>query len=399
MSSKIFVDTNILLNPKFVFADYQTIYISIVTIEELDHQKQSEKLGYFARQAIRNIKGSNNVEKVLDYKYEGANRFLQHGNDNHILAMAYETWCKDEEVILLCDDYALTLKADALGIPCSLFEYKEDENYKGYQNLCGDTTFINNLFTNISKGINDYGFVVNEYMTLRNTDLKTVSDYKFDGKKFIDLKLPSSKVIKGLNNQQRFALDLLNNRSIPIKIIAGGFGSGKTILSVKVGLDLVTAKEDYKTLMFLRNPIVADGTDIGFLPGNKEEKIYDYCRPFLQYIEDPKNQFYSENLIRDEKIKMDVVSFLKGVSIDDSYVIMDESEDLNTKLIKLVGSRVGDTSCIVFTGDWKQSESKYKQDNGLVKLIKKGKGNPLVGIVVLEEDLRSPASRFFAELD
>ena len=398
-SMKIFVDTNILLNEKFVFADYQTIYISITTIEELDNQKTHERLGYFARQAIRNIKDADNVKKVLDYKFEGANRFLQHGNDNHILAMAYETWYKDPEVTLLCDDYGLTVKADALGIPCELFEYKEDENYKGYQELSGDTNFINNLFEDISKGKNDYGFVVNEYLTLRNTDLKTKPvDYRFDGKEFVALKLPDSKVIKGMNNQQRFALDLLGNKDIPIKVIAGGFGSGKTILSVKVGLDQVTSKEIYKTLMFVRNPLPADGTDIGFLPGSKDEKIYDYCRPFLQYIEDPNNQFYAENLIRNEKIKMDVVSFLKGISIDDSYVIMDEAEDLNTKLIKLVGSRIGDTSTIVFTGDWKQAENRYKYDNGLLKVIKKGKGNPLVGIVVLEDDVRSPASRFFADL-
>ena len=95
---------------------------------------------------------------------------------------------------------------------------------------------------------------------------------------------------------------------------------------------------------------------------------------------------------------MDVTSFLKGISIDDSYVIMDEAEDLNTKLIKLVGSRIGSTSCIVFTGDWKQSENRYKQDNGLLRLIESSKGNPLVGIVVLEEDVRSSTSKLFAEL-
>jgi PhoH-like ATPase len=92
------------------------------------------------------------------------------------------------------------------------------------------------------------------------------------------------------------------------------------------------------------------------------------------------------------------VSFLKGISIDDSFVIMDEAEDLNTKLIKLVGSRIGENSCIVFTGDWKQSENRYKQDNGLLRLIESSKGNPLVGIVVLEEDVRSSTSKLFAEL-
>jgi PhoH-like ATPase len=168
--------------------------------------------------------------------------------------------------------------------------------------------------------------------------------------------------------------------------------------SVKTGLYNVVDKENYKTLMFIRNPIVADGAEIGFLPGDKSEKIADFCRPFLQYVENSKDQFYADTLIRTEKIKMDVVSFLKGVSIDDSFVIMDEAEDLNTKLIKLVGSRIGKTSCIVFTGDWSQSENKYKTENGLVKLIQETKGNSLVGTVVLDEDVRSDASKIFAKL-
>lgn len=298
---------------------------------------------------------------------------------------------------------------------------QEESQYKGYKELSGDTEFINQLLNDISQGINDYGFVVNEYLSVHNSDLDEEYDYRFDGRKFIELKKPSlSKVIKPLNKPQLFALDLLNNKNIPIKIIAGGFGTGKTKLSVKTGLDLVVSKEIYKTLIFLRNPIVADSTDIGFLPGTKEEKIYSFCRPFLQYIENPElssfksknknkhkekdeEQFYLEDeyaeyLIRQGKIKMDVISYLKGVSLDDSYVIMDEAEDLNTKLIKLVGSRIGEKSCIVFLGDWKQAENKYKSDNGLLTLINKGRGDPLVGIVVLDEDVRSPTSKFFANL-
>ncbi len=394
----IFCDTNILLNPRFDYNIYAKIYISIVSIEELDNLKRSDQVGYQVRQAIKKIKDATNVEIIVDYSYSGTNRFLEHGNDNKILAMVAQTCQVDKDCEFWTDDFNLLVKAQALKIPCKLFEFENEESYKGYQTLSGNTYFINQFFEDIDNSVNNYNFVVNEYLMLYNTDTDELSEHRFNGKKFVELKLPSSKVIKGLNSQQRFALDLLNNKDIPIKIIAGGFGSGKTLLSVKTGLHLVEDKGLYKTLMFIRNPIVTDGAEIGFLPGDKSEKIYDFCRPFLQYVEDPKNQFYADNLIKEEKIKMDVVSFLKGVSIEDSFVIMDEAEDLNTKLVKLVGSRIGSKSCIVFTGDWQQSENKYKHDNGLLKLIKEGKGNELVGIVVLEEDLRSPASRVFAEL-
>lgn len=398
---EVFCDTNVLLKTdKFKYSDFLQVNISIVSIEELDHQKSDEKLGYFARQALRNIRNADNVKIITDHSYSGANRFLNHGNDNAILGMAYETWINNKEIIFMSDDYNLIIKAEALGLPCELFEFKkDDEIYKGYQYLTGGTYFINQLFENVEKGKNEYNFLMNEYLILYNSDTDTLSEHRYNGVKFIDLKLPDSKVIKGKNSLQRCALDLLFNKDIPIKILAGGFGSGKTLLSVKTALHHVIDKGTYKNVMFLRNPIVTDGTDIGFLPGDKSDKIFDFCRPFLQYVENPKNQFYAKNLIAEEKIKMDVVSFLKGVSIEDSYVIMDEAEDLNSKLIKLVGSRIGSKSCIVFTGDWKQSENKYKHDNGLLKLIKEGKGNELVGVVVLEEDLRSPASRVFAEMD
>jgi len=375
-------------------------------MEEIDNKKNDKELGYFARRAIRSIKKAkqqNKIKIIFNYSFSGANSLLTHKNDNHILAMAYETYINDKELVFLCDDYALFIKADQLGITSELFEFKEEDDvYKGYKELFLDTVSINNLIDEVSRGINSYNFLINEYVILHNTDLNNTIEYRFNGEKFVELKLPNSKVIKGKNVQQRFALDLLNNKDIPIKIIAGGFGSGKTILSVKMGLHHIKEKGTYKNMMFIRNPVVTDGAEIGFLPGDKSEKIFDYCRPFLQYLEDPnpksQNQHYVEDLIRDEKVKMDVTSFLKGISIDDSYVIMDEAEDLNTKLIKLVGSRIGEKSCIVFTGDWNQAESKYKYDNGLLKLIRESKGNKLVGIVVLDEDVRSETSKVFANL-
>jgi len=407
LTVKPYIDSNIFMDySKELLEEFDHIYLPGYVAGELDnlrHNGKSEEAKYQARRASRDIDA--NEDKITYIINETScdnlpSHYDKDNMDNKIISVLIDLYAKDKDFIAYSNDILFRQKCKELKIPYKKYgdKSKNDGTYLGHKNLSGDTNFINNLFDNVNKEITEHSFVANEYLILNNTDTNKTSEHRFDGYKFVDLRLPNSKVIKGMNPLQRCALDLLNNKSIPIKIIAGGFGSGKTILSVKVGLDMVVAKEDYKTLLFLRNPVPSDGADIGFLPGDKAEKIADYCRPFLQYIEDPKNQFYSENLIRDEKIKMDVTTFLKGVSIDDSFVIMDEAEDLNTKLIKLVGSRIGKTSCVVFTGDCKQSESKYKQDNGLMKLIKCGKGNPLVGIVVLEDDLRSDASKVFAEM-
>ena len=396
--SVVFCDTNIILNPKFDFGLYEKVYLSIVSIEEIDHNKNSETKGYLTRSATRKIQSADNVEIILEANYHQANKFLEHGNDNVILNMACQVYKNDNEVVFLCDDYNLIIKAKALGLPCRMFEFDDQEIYKGYKELSGNTDFINDFHTEIKNGINTYDFLINEYLILHNTDLKDTHEYRFDGNKFVELRLPPSKAIKGRNSLQRCSLDLLNNRDIPIKIIAGGFGTGKTLEAVKIGLYHTLDRNFYKTLMYIRNPVPVDDTDIGFLPGRKEDKIADYCKPFLQYINDGKEKYNIDELVKNEKIKMDAVSFLKGVSLEDSFVIMDEAEDLNLKLLKTIGSRIGISSCVVFTGDWEQSEGKYKYDNGLLKLIQQKKGDPLMGVVVLEEVLRSPVAKLFNDL-
>jgi len=128
----VFVDTNAILSPNFNFSNYKKIYISIVTIEELDGLKHNEKVGYQARQAMKNIIDADNVEVKINCSYSGTNKFFEHKNDNIILAFAYETYTLDNECIFLTDDYNLFLKAKVLNLPCSLFKNKDDkEIYTG----------------------------------------------------------------------------------------------------------------------------------------------------------------------------------------------------------------------------------------------------------------------------
>ncbi len=398
-TSKVFLDTSVILSPSFRFADYEQCVLSIITLEEIDNLKKSDSIGHMARKAIRSIMEADNVEIRLDFKCtKSVHRFLDHKNDNEIISFFSDVYSGDKDYQLLTNDYCMLIKTKALGLPCQLFDNKEKDIYTGYKQLSGSTDFINDFYNEIKNGNNSLNFLTNEYLILHNTDSNKTTECRFNGIEFVELRLPPSKAIKGRNSLQRCSLDLLNNRDIPIKIIAGGFGTGKTLEAVKMGLYHTMDRNFYKTLMYIRNPVPVDDTDIGFLPGKKEEKIFDYCRPFLQYINDGKIRYNLEELIKNEKIKMDTVSFLKGVSLEDSFVIMDEAEDLNLKLLKTIGSRIGLTSCVVFTGDWEQSEGKYKYDNGLLKLIQQKKGDPLMGVVVLEEVLRSPVAKLFNDL-
>jgi predicted ribonuclease YlaK len=178
-------------------------------------------------------------------------------------------------------------------------------------------------------------------------------------------------------------------------VLAGTFGSGKTLLNIRMAVHHVTDKPTYNTIMTVRNPI-GPGEDIGYLPGRKDEKINWILKPITQQLDGGEQEL--EALIQQGKIEFDVPFFMKGMSLNGYWVMVDEAEDLDLKTFKLIGSRIGENSCVVFSGDYHQTERKYKQDNGLTQFINKAKGDPLVGIVVLKDDVRSQASKVFADL-
>ncbi|NMA31159.1 MAG: hypothetical protein GX941_05070 [Candidatus Methanofastidiosa archaeon] len=395
---KIFVDTNVLLNNRFSLKDYEKVYISIISIEELDNLKRDDKLGYQARETIRKIINADNVDIKL---YDPIKTlfteqvFTERKNDNLILNCAKNVYEKDNEVVFISDDYAMILKAQGLELPCEMFEFGEEKNngYKGYLELNLLTEEVNDLFNELENNINRLNLLENQYLIIHEKGKRKIQEFRYSNGKLLQLKLPDSKFIKGMNSQQRCALDLLNNKNIPIRIIAGEYGSGKTFIATKMGLYHVFEKGTYGNILLLRNPL-GSGEEIGFLPGEKETKIGDFFRCVNQYVD--INLSKDKNI--NEYIKKDIPFYIKGMSYGSTYVYVEEAEDMDLKILKLIGSRIESDSCVVFCGDYKQSEPKYRHDNGLYQLINKLKGEPLVGIVVLDEDVRSEASKVFAKI-
>jgi PhoH-like ATPase len=407
---KIILDTNVILDFPNIFVNNKdkTFIISSIVAEELDNQVHSKynnkELSYKARMARNAIKNADNVEYITRMgSYAMPIGWNTDKNDNLLLQISKDLQSVDKECVLYTNDLLMQMKAESIGLVWSEYVGEcSNEEYKGYRTVEMNTIEINDLYSDLDNNINKLGLSTNEYVEIINKDLKNNdscyrTEVRFDGDKLVPLKLPPSKIVKGWNVQQRFALDLLNNKDIPIKIINGKHGSGKTMLAVKMGVHLLD-KGNYGSLTFWRTPIPADGIEIGFLPGSKQEKIESYMKSMLQYVEKEGTPFYLDNLLREEKINMDVVSFLKGLNVEDSFVIFDECEDLSVKLIKLAGTRIAKNSCIVFTGDYKQAEDRFKNDNGIATFIDKAKGNPLVGIVILDDDVRSEASKVFADL-
>jgi len=190
-------------------------------------------------------------------------------------------------------------------------------------------------------------------------------------------------------------LDLLNNKSIPIVAINGTVGSGKTYLCVRMGLHQTVDKGDFNKVLAIREAI-GEGREVGFLKGTFEEKTEMFFKPIVHSLEGGEREL--ESLIVRGVLESNIPYYIKGTTYDQTVIVVDESEDLSRKQIKLVGTRLGEESKIYFAGDYKQSSIDSSERNALVAMCNELKGTKEFGCVYLEQDVRSTASSIFSEL-
>ena len=391
--------------------------VNSVVLDELDKHKDfgDGERNYKARQAFKLLNKLEEENRVMIAVREDAmlpKQFDMKVPDNKILACI--KLMRDEsslfDISLLTYDNGMKAKAQLLDIPIiAITDDEEEKTYKGYVEIYGTEDEIDEQLLELteSKTLKTNQYVI-MYQKEENDDSYEIYTSKWNGEELVDTYVPNKKYpIKPLNGPQQCAIDLMNDTNIPIKIICGGYGAGKTMVAVKAAENMVL-NGTYSKLMLVRNPVPADDIDIGALPGSKHDKVGAYFKSMTQYLTDysngieidsfdPTNEYAAKQ--RGYELIMEIPSFMKGMSVDDTIMIVDECEDLNVKLIKMLGTRIGKDSCIVFTGDYHQAEKKYKVDSGISKLIEQMKGDPLVGIVVLEEDVRSSVSKLFANLD
>ena len=419
---KIYLDTSALMhsttNLEKLLKEGNTFVICAIVLEELDKHKDgkdSEK-SFKARNAIRFI---NKYEDEITFivadnceNEEMSQSLDMNKNDNKILALAlkHKAAFPEEILKLYTNDVAMSLKARRFGLECIKPEYEEEKSYKGYVEIRG--TEEENDYTLKELMVSDT-LHPNEYIIVTDIDYEEDGKLversyavKWTGDDYAETVIPRNKELQPKNMPQACAIDLMFSKDVPIKIICGNYGSGKTYIAVKSAEELIN-KYFYSKLLLVRNPVPADNIDIGALPGTKHDKVGSYFQSMTQYLSDVSCSMYEDSFDPDNleaakrrgyELEMEIPSFMKGMSVDDTLMIVDECEDLNLKLIKLLGTRIGNNSAIVLTGDWHQAEQQYKYDSGISKLIEQTIDDPLVGIVVLDEDVRSSVSKTFANL-
>ena len=396
-----FYDTNALLELQGD-AFVNVFMCSIKSFEELEHIKTSrnkdEETRYKARKITHLLdENSDKYEAiVVDYNQyvdDIVNVFGLNPEDPDNIIM-YTAWYKSKEVedlIFVTNDICCkNIARNIFGLKVESANKKE-EIYKGYKIIKGNTEKINSVMENID--FSDWH--VNEYLIIQNTDDNSEKEMRFDGENFVALKLPSSRFIKGKNSLQRCALDLLLNPDITIAAVLGGYGSGKTYLTLQMALYNVTEKGHQSKILGVRSP-QGEGKEVGFLPGTLQEKVQGFFEPLTQQLNG--GEFELESLKQRGVLDSNIPYYMKGTTYNDTIMLVDEAEDLDEKQLRLVGTRIGSNSKIYFTGDYKQSVINITDNNALIKMCNELKGNKMFGCVYLGEDVRSTTSKIFANL-
>ncbi len=397
-----FLDTNILLSHLDIVDKEDKFLISSVTLTELESIKtsgnKSEDVKYAARKATHFLDKNKDKYKVILYdicvKCDFGIYGLEDTPDNRIIRCA--EYARDvlgySDLVFVTNDLLCGLIAQnyfRLNVEGVLNE--KEEIYKGYKIIHGSSEEINTLMSDMS--FSDW--YTNEYLIIQNTDDNSEKEMRFDGEKFVNLKLPSSKFIKAKNSLQRCALDALLNPEITIVTVLGTFGSGKTYMAMQMGLYAVQEKGIQSKLVGIRE-IIGEGKEPGYLPGDLDSKVGAFFDPLVHSL---KGGIYElESLKQSGVLETNIPHFMKGITYPNSIILYDEAEDLSVKQIRLIGTRLGEGSRIFFSGDYKQSLIDSSNRNALIEMCKKFMGNPKFACICLEEDVRSETSKMFAEL-
>ncbi len=440
---KIYIlDTNVLLqDPKAIFAfEDNEVVIPAVILEELDGKKRlMDELGRNARKVSRlldNLREKGKLHAGVSLDNGGTltvelnhqsfqkmkSSFGEMTNDNRILAVAMNLQKEEQDkesgkpVILVSKDVLVRVKADVLGIESQdflsdrvIFDtdiYSGNFEYKVAPNL------IDHFFANKSISLEEIGLNPN---TVSNNEFYILKD-EFGSNKSAVVKvnkrlsimepLRMNESVWGINPrnvQQKMALELLLDDNIPLVTLIGKAGTGKTLLSLAAGLLKVEDERRYHKLLVAR-PIIPMGKDLGYLPGEKEEKLRPWMQPIydnLEYLFNVKKPGELDKILDGmASIEVEALTYIRGRSIPNQFIIIDEAQNLTKHEVKTIISRVGERSKIILMGDPDQIDHPYLDatNNGLIYVVEKFKNESISGHIQLKKGERSDLAQLAADI-
>jgi PhoH-like ATPase len=416
------LDTSVLLSdPKalFRFAEHAVV-IPVVVISELEGKRHDPEIGYFARQALRILDELRLEHERLDFPVpvgEGGSlrvelnhssmsvlpSGLQLGdNDSRILAVALNLANDGLAVTVVSKDLPLRVKAASIGLSAEEYRAEQaiDSGWTGMASITVSANEMSDLYeteVGLSKAV--------EALPI-NTGLVIHSDRgsalgRVTGKREFKLVRGDRDVfgLHGRSAEQRLAIDLLLDPEVGIVSLGGRAGTGKSALALCAGLDAVLERQQHRKIMVFRPLYAVGGQELGYLPGDQGEKM----NPWGQAVFDTLGSVVSQNVL-DEVINRGILEVLplthiRGRSLHDAFVIVDEAQSLERNVLLTVLSRIGQNSRVILTHDVAQRDNlRVGRHDGVASVIETLKGHDLFGHITLTRSERSSIAALVTEL-
>ncbi|WP_307807041.1 PhoH family protein [Naasia sp. SYSU D00057] len=417
------LDTSVLLSdPKavFRFAEHAVV-LPVIVVTELEAKRNDPEIGYFARQALRNLDDLRVQHERLDFPIpigdEGGSlrvelnhsnlavlpSGLQLGdNDSRILAVALNLKNDGLDVVVVSKDLPMRVKASSIGIAAEEYraELAHDPSYTGLAEVALSGSEMADLYDGErmrSDLVRD--LPINTGLVLSSERGSALG--RVTGKGEFRLVRGDREVfgLHGRSAEQRLAIDMLLDPSIGIVSLGGRAGTGKSALALCAGLEAVLEKQQHKKIMVFRPLYAVGGQELGFLPGDQGEKM----SPWGQAVFDTLGALVSQNVL-DEVMERGILEVLplthiRGRSLHDAFVIVDEAQSLERNVLLTVLSRVGQNSRVVLTHDVAQRDNlRVGRHDGVASVIETLKGHPLFGHMTLTRSERSAIAALVTEM-
>ena len=417
------LDTSVLLaDPAAMtrFAEHDVV-LPIVVINELEAKRNDLEVGYFARQALRTLDGFREVHGRLDSalpvgEFGGTLRVaLNHidsphlppgfriaDNDTRILAVALDLRAEGGDVVVVTKDLPLRVKAASIGLVSEPYRHELADNYdySGITELTVASEDIDKLYSDDEIKIDEAADLpVHHGVVLSSSKGSALGRITADGRVQHVRGDREAFGVHGRSAEQRIALDLLLDADIGIVSLGGRAGTGKSALALAAGLEMALERRLHKKIMIFRPLYAVGGQDLGYLPGSEGEKM----SPWAQAVFDTLGALVSTAVI-DEILSRGMLEVLqlthiRGRSLHDAFVIVDEAQQLERGVLLTVLSRIGSNSRVVLTHDMQQRDNlRVGRHDGVAAVVEKLTGHPLFAHVTLHRSERSAIAALVTDL-
>jgi PhoH-like ATPase len=418
------LDTSVLLaDPQAISRfDEHEVVLPIVVITELEAKRHHPELGYFARQALRllddfrvrygrldapipvgDLGGSLRVE--LNHSDPGVlpAGFRLGDNDSRILAVARNLQAEGFDVTVVSKDLPLRIKASSVGLLAE--EYRAelaitDAGWTGMSELALSGEQVDLLYSEERLYVPEAAEMpVHTGLVLQSERGKALGRVTSDGNVKLVRGDREAFGLHGRSAEQRIALDLLLDPEIGIISMGGRAGTGKSALALCAGLEAVLERRQHQKVMVFRPLYAVGGQELGYLPGDQSEKMSPWAQAVFDTLSSVAGREVIEEVLNRGMLEVLPLTHIRGRSLHDAFVIVDEAQSLERNVLLTVLSRIGANSRVVLTHDVAQRDNlRVGRYDGVVAVVEKLKGHPLFAHVTLNRSERSPIAALVTEM-